>query len=323
MTETTSRATADALAPEAFLSYSWDDEDHIAWVTSLAEQLRGQGIDVVLDRFDTSLGSDMALFMEKSGDENSRVLAVVSDQYRIKSDDPAGGVGYERRIIAASVMADLNSDRIVPVLRNNTERKLPRYMGAAKYIDFTDNSKFEERFMELVHELHGRPVLPKPPLGPSPFASGATEAQARAAVRHRAERYISRELTGRAEYDHSNNNGRFTIGADDHEFTVAVSEAGPTVVYVYNDAPNVSTVALAPGVTEFSEVGDGTDYDSSSRVRTVRVGDAAVLQNMNGYWAALLVDEVQTRESSESGAPLLRFRYIILPSKSADFSRVE
>lgn len=138
----------------------------VAWVAYLAEQLRGQGIDVALDRFDTTLGSDLAMFMEQGGDENTRVLAVVSDQYLAKSDKPSGGVGFEKRIIAASVMANLDSDRIVPILRKNTSRKLPRYMGAAKYIDFNDDSLFETRLMELVHELHGLPILPSLRLGP-------------------------------------------------------------------------------------------------------------------------------------------------------------
>ena len=35
--------------PTAFITYSWDDEDHKAWVKGLAERLRAGGVNVLLD----------------------------------------------------------------------------------------------------------------------------------------------------------------------------------------------------------------------------------------------------------------------------------
>lgn len=129
-------------------------------------------------------------------------------------------------------------------------------------------------------------------------------------------------MTGAVSFDYTNNSGHFTIDAADHQFTVGVATAGPGSIHLMKDPADIRTVALAPGASTFVEVGDGTNYDGSSRHRTVKVGDAAVLQNQNGYWAALLVDQVKTRESSATGEPVLRFRYAILPSKAADFSVV-
>jgi hypothetical protein len=37
--------------PKAFLSYSWDDEDHKQWTKALATRLRSDGVDVTLDRW--------------------------------------------------------------------------------------------------------------------------------------------------------------------------------------------------------------------------------------------------------------------------------
>ncbi len=37
--------------PNAFISYSWDDDLHKDWVKALASKLRGDGVDVTLDRW--------------------------------------------------------------------------------------------------------------------------------------------------------------------------------------------------------------------------------------------------------------------------------
>lgn len=311
-------------APRVFVSYSWDDSEHRDWVVGLATRLREVGVDVVLDRWDTRLGSDLAQFMELVGDEDYRVLAIVSDSYREKSDVPQGGVGYEKSIIAASVMGNLTSARIVPVLRNNTttQRRLPRYMGLRKYIDLHDGQEFEDNFRELVYELHGRQVMPAPPLGLNPFDESETEAQVRAALRHQPSRYLDPRRCGAAEFDYTNNNGCYTLGAGDAAVTLRVGESGHGSVYVYNDPGNVRAVALAPGVADFAFIGDATNWDGSSRHRTVNVGDAAVLQNVNGYWTGVLLEEVHTRESSPNGQPSIKFRFMTLPMKLSDFSGV-
>lgn len=310
-------------APKVFVSYSWDDNDHCDWVVWLATRLREVGVDAVLDRWDTRLGSDLAQFMQLVGNLDYRVLAIVSDGYREKSDDPTGGVGFEKSIIAASVMANLTSARIVPVLRNNTatQQRLPLYMGVRKYIDLQDGPEFEDNFRELVYDLHGKQVLPAPPLGLSPFDEYETDAQVRATLRHQPSRYTDRRSSGAAEFDYTNNNGRYTLGAGDAEVTLRLSQSGHGSVYVLNDPGNVRAVALAPGVADFAAIGDATNWDGSSRHRTVKVGDAAVLQNVNGYWTGVLVDEVYTRESSPTGQASIKFRFMTLPMKSPDFSK--
>ncbi|MBX7431586.1 toll/interleukin-1 receptor domain-containing protein [Mycobacterium sp. Y57] len=43
-----------ATAPRGFMSYSHDDDEHKDWVLQLASRLRGNGVDVCLDRWDVS-----------------------------------------------------------------------------------------------------------------------------------------------------------------------------------------------------------------------------------------------------------------------------
>jgi len=44
------------LSPKAFISYSWDSDEHKAWVLQLATRLVNNGVDVTLDRWDIHLG---------------------------------------------------------------------------------------------------------------------------------------------------------------------------------------------------------------------------------------------------------------------------
>ena len=47
---------------------------------------------------------------------------------------------------------------------------MPIFFGKRQYIDFTDDDQFDEKFNELLHDIHGVPIIPKPPLGENPFA---------------------------------------------------------------------------------------------------------------------------------------------------------
>lgn len=306
-------------APLAFISYSWDHQPHINWVLELATRLRSDGIDVVLDRWDTRLGSDLGFFMEQAGDSDYRVIAIVTSAYRRKADEGEGGVGYEKRVMTASIMRDLHGHRVVPVLRNNPERALPRFLGTAKYVIFEAEADTEHAYYELLQDLHGIDPTPKPPLGRNPFATRADE-DPRVAVQQNPARYLSPALEGVAAFNYTNNNGRYTIGAGERSFTLAFSPGGHGMIWVYNSPADIKTIALAPHVTDREEVGDASIYDGSSRTRLVQVGDSVILRNRGDYWAAAFIDEVTTRETDPTGEPRIRFRYFIPPTPDTDFA---
>ena len=81
--------------PTAFISYSWDSEEHRRWVIALATRLRENGVDVVLDCWHLKLGADKTLFMEKAIRENDHVLLICPPKYKEKADSRLGGVGLE------------------------------------------------------------------------------------------------------------------------------------------------------------------------------------------------------------------------------------
>lgn len=302
--------TDQTQAPWVFVSYSWDSAVHSDWVLALATRLRGDGVNVILDRWDTRLGSDLSLFMERAADGAYRLLAVVTSAYVRKADAAEGGVGYERKMITPSLMKDLHGHRVVPVIRDNPEGELPRFLGAAKYVDLRDDELHEDGYYALLQELHGLQPTPKPPLGKNPFRL-LSEDEVPVALRHDPGRYVAPAFEGNVSFDYSNNDGHFVIGTGERSFTIAFSTAGHGAIYVYTDPSDILTVALAPGVKSPGEVDDASAYDGSSRVRTIQVGDAAILRNQNNYWAAVFVDEVLTRQSSPKGKPKIEFRYVI------------
>lgn len=296
--------------PLAFLSYSWDDADHRAWVLWLAGRLRADGVDVTLDEWDTEAGTDLGLFMERAGTDDYRVIAVISDRYRQKADEALGGVGFEKKMITPRLMRDMYGDTVIPVLRNTHTNLLPRFLGSAKYIDMREDVAVEGAYEDLLRALWRTPRTPKPVLGPNPFAQHGEDFVA-AALRESAARYTWPAPQGQVTWPYTYNSGRFIIGSGEQAFTIQVSTAGHGSVHFLSDPADIRTVALAQAATGPQELDDPATYDGSSRARTVRVGDAAILRNENGYWAAVFVDTVTTRDTDPDGEPRMVFRYVI------------
>ena len=157
--------------PKVFISYSHDSPEHKRWVSELGAKLRHKGVDVVLDQWDLGPGDDFTRFFEVGIRDFDRVLVICTDNYVKKANDREGGVGYEVQIVTAQLVENLGIDKFIPIIRQASgKKKAPTCLEARVYIDFTDESQFDEKFNELLHELHRVPVVQKPPLGKNPFA---------------------------------------------------------------------------------------------------------------------------------------------------------
>ncbi len=155
-----------------FLSYSHDSGAHRAWVRQLAEQLRANGVDVILDQWDLRAGADVVRFMEQGIMEADRVLMVCTANYVAKAEERKGGAGYEGMIVTGQMARATQTIKFVPIVRDNASAALiPAFLGQRLWLDFRDDRSFDERLLELLHDLHEVPRFVKPPLGPSPFAT--------------------------------------------------------------------------------------------------------------------------------------------------------
>ena len=99
--------------PKVFFSYSHDSEEHKAWVLALATRLEGNGVAVMLDQWDVRAGDDLPHFMESGLTDADRVILICTEPYVKKANKMSSGVGYEKMIITAQIMADLTSNRVV------------------------------------------------------------------------------------------------------------------------------------------------------------------------------------------------------------------
>lgn len=159
-------------APIVFFSYSHDSHEHKAWVLRFAEDLREKGVDAILDQWRLAPGQDVAAFMEASIARADRVLLVCTEAYVDRADARAGGVGYESLVLTAELVAKIDTKKFIPIIRQAAEpKRMPHFLGARLYIDFSNDDEYEFKLEELLRELHDWPVSVEPPLGANPFAS--------------------------------------------------------------------------------------------------------------------------------------------------------
>ena len=163
--------------PKVFISYSHDSPDHKAWVLKLATDLRTNGIDAILDQWDLSLGQDIAAFMASGISQSDRVILVCSNAYVTKAETGAGGVGYERLIVTAELVQNIDTKKFIPVVRQNlVAKKIPQFLGPRLYLDFELDTEYATRLDQLLREILGVPATGKPPLGPNPFSGSTPQA---------------------------------------------------------------------------------------------------------------------------------------------------
>lgn len=169
--------------PKVFISYSHDTQEHKDWVLKLASDLRNNEIDASIDQWDLVPGQDLASFMHDGIASADRVLLICTESYVKKSDEGAGGVGYERLIVTAEVVAAIETKKFIPIVRNNTSsQKTPSCIGARLYIDFAEDFTYAQSLEQLCREILGVPARQKPPLGKNPFSADPPSATESARV---------------------------------------------------------------------------------------------------------------------------------------------
>ena len=157
--------------PRAFISYSWDNEEHKQWVRDLAIRLRQDGVDVMLDQWGVAPGDQLPEFMEHSLREHDFILIICTPQYKRKSDGRIGGVGYEGHIMTAELFTARNNRKFIPILRHTSwEEASPSWLRGKYYIDLSDAGVSEAGYQDLLTTLHGQ-RLQAPPIGKPPKMS--------------------------------------------------------------------------------------------------------------------------------------------------------
>jgi len=150
---------------KAFVSYSWDSDDHKAWVAQLAARLRADGVDVILDQWHVVPGDQLPEFMERAVRESDFVLIVCTKKYKERSDNRSGGVGYEGDIMSGEILTQRNQRKFIPILRQRPWAQVaPSWLTGKYYIDLSENPYLEDHYADLLTTVLGTRQAP-PPIG--------------------------------------------------------------------------------------------------------------------------------------------------------------
>lgn len=308
----------EIIQPMIFISYSHDSEAHKDWVLQLATRLRSNGVDVILDRWNLKLGSDMASFMERGLSKSKRIICVCSENYVKKANQGKGGAVYEKQIITAEYITDQNTNWVIPLIKNNSgEKKTPTFLAGRLYISFEEPLLYDTKYEELLRDILDEPVLPIPPIGKNPFQTIKEFAQQKFIPS--SEKYVSPSTHGVVTFDYSNNNGRYFIGQDELMFEIDLSKSSNFNIQLLNDPPSIRTVAIAKDITNIKEVKDTRIYDGSSRIRRPNINQVALLQNTNGFFAAIKILAIKDDTRGDNNDEIT-FEYKIQTNGSPDFT---
>jgi len=159
--------------PKLFISYCWSSEPHEEWVLRLGTELRENGVDVILDKWDLKEGNDANSFMEKmvSDEDIKKVILVIDEQYCEKANKRTGGVGTETQIISAEVYESVEQSKFVAVIAkrdNEGNAKLPFFYKSRIYIDLSDEDLYGKNFEQLLRWVYDKPFNVKPEVGIKP-----------------------------------------------------------------------------------------------------------------------------------------------------------
>ncbi len=304
-------------APKCFISYSHDDEAHKEWVLSLATRLVKNGVDVILDQWDLRLGGDLPSFMESGLTEVDRVICICSEAYVSKANAGFGGVGYEKMILTSELMSNINSEKIIPLIKSNdTKCVTPIFLQTKVYIDFRNKNDYENSYLALIKEIHGESIKARPALGSNPFETH--ESPIASSIARSVSQYSNPSFNGEVEFDYDNHNGRYIIGSGSMQFELHFSSASNGSIHIYNDPTNIEGVALAYGASSFSDIKDASVFDYTSRTRTPNTGELITLVNQNGFFAAIKLGEIKAR-SHGADRSSVSFEYKINQKKETGF----
>lgn len=283
---------SEAREPRPFqvaLSFAGEQRDY---VREVAKTLATKHIAVFYDEFEANAlwGKDGAEhFHQIYSRDTQYVVMFISADYVAKA-----WTRHERRAAISRQMKN-DSEYILPVRFDNSE--VPGLSDTLQYLT-------AERFtpaqlaIEIAKKIGVPPTSGKASDVPPP-ASGA--------------------MSGEVTFDYGAFNGQYVIGTGATEFETRWSKASNTSIHLYNDPPSIHGIAIARGATSIEQIRDASIYDFTSRSRTLRTGEIAVLCNTNGFYAAVQVLRVEDdRRGALSDA--LTIRYVILPFGEKDFS---
>jgi hypothetical protein len=154
--------------PTVFISYSHDSPQHADRVLDFANQLRQDGIDCILDQYETSPPEGWPKWMDRHIAKSDFVIVICTETYysRVMGEEEPGrgrGVKWESTLTYQHIYdADTEITRFIPVLfESGKVEHIPTPLrGATYYYVHT-----EQGYEDLYRRLTNQPRTIKPELG--------------------------------------------------------------------------------------------------------------------------------------------------------------
>lgn len=137
-----------------FISYSWGDEEHKAWVMKFASDLNKR-VDVILDREELKAGDSKAAFINEIHDAD-KVICILTPEYKRKAETGEGELGkHEYPIIRNEIKNRKDiSKKYIPLLRKGTDKEsIPAELSDLIFADFRNDKDYETNLNELLETL--------------------------------------------------------------------------------------------------------------------------------------------------------------------------
>jgi len=154
--------------PTVFISYSHDSAEHADRILDFANQLVQDGIDVVLDQYESSPPEGWPRWMDKHIRSADFVLMVCTETYfrRVMGDEKPGaglGVKWEGNLIYQHIYnAGTTDTRFISVLFEHGQvEHIPTPLQGATYYHIDTSDGYEECYRRMTNQ----PRIKKPELG--------------------------------------------------------------------------------------------------------------------------------------------------------------
>jgi hypothetical protein len=165
-------ASADQ-SPRVFISYSHDSDEHAERVLGLADALRGDGIDVVLDQYvHPAPDEGWPRWMDTNIDRSNFVLLICTETYRRRvmgQEQPGKGLGvrWEGSLIYNRIYNDAPSgSRFIPILLEGAlTSDIPNPVQGHTYYRLSRFELSEPGYEGLYRHLTAQAPAPQGPLG--------------------------------------------------------------------------------------------------------------------------------------------------------------
>lgn len=159
--------------PKIFISYAWGSQEHDEKVIALAANLKGDGVDVIFDKWQLKEGNDTFKFMEKSVLDESitNVLILIDPIYAKKANERAGGVGTETQIISSEVYNKVEQRKFIPIVFERDDEGnvcKPQYLKGLLHFDLSLPDTYDTEYQRMVRTLYGIDTYKEPELGKPP-----------------------------------------------------------------------------------------------------------------------------------------------------------